>query len=177
MPLCLAGVEYARFRLSYRNGRSEIHPGLALCECQPLHSFRSRLKRRKRVFPLVIRQLPDSAPVRMHREQFAVRLRSVIADQRFVLPPQARTAEDDPLAVWRPYSVGVVAACLRQSPHAGAVWSDCVDLEIAVSEAREIDKVPFRRPGWKVVVLRCQYGDLAVRQALKIGRASCRERV
>lgn len=107
-----------------------------------LSSFRFWLKRRKRVLPLIICQLPNSASIRMHREQFAVGLRSGVAGQRFVLPPHSGTAEDNPPAVWRPYSVRVVASCVCQPPNAGAVRLDNVNLEIAVAEACELDRRP-----------------------------------
>ncbi len=121
-----------------------------LRECRPLSSFRFRLKRGKRVFPLVVCQLPNSASIGTHREQFAVRLRSVVAGQRLVLPPHTGTAEHDPLAVRGPHSVRVVASRVCQPPNAGAVRLDRVNLEIAVAEACKLDQVPFRRPSRKL---------------------------
>lgn len=43
--------------------------------------------------------------------------------------------------------MGVVAAGVCQPPQTRAVWPDGVDLEIAVTETREGDQVPFRPSG------------------------------
>jgi hypothetical protein len=88
----------------------------------------------------------------------------VIAAQRFVFPPQTRTAEDDSLPVGRPHSVRVVTARVCQPPNARAVRADRTNLKITVAEAREFDNIPFRGPSGKIVVIRGELGDSPVLQ-------------
>lgn len=86
MLLYPASVSNARFPAHVDSVVIRAIPGYGVTR-RPLGSFRIRLKRGKRIFPLIVCQLPDSASIRTHREQFAVGLRSVVASQRLILPP------------------------------------------------------------------------------------------
>src|SRR5688572_18443102 len=92
------------------------------------------------LFRSIVGQSANVAAIGAHYENIGRRLSSAAAGH-FVLKSAARARERDPLAVWRPRRVRVVAGTVRQARQPRAVGADRVDLPVAVAIAGEGDRV------------------------------------
>ena len=73
------------------------------------------------LLPRVVGQDVNVTAVGTHDADLAVRLRTAQRQRELILESLPRSAEGDPLAVWRPFRVRIVAARMRQSAKSAAV--------------------------------------------------------
>src|SRR6516165_1754470 len=102
---------------------------------------RCRCPGRRSIFPLIVCQRPLTGAIRVHHKEFGIGLRNVVVERRFVFESETGAAEENVLAIWRPYSVCVISRRRRQPPQAGPVGPDRVNVKVTFTKAREFDEV------------------------------------
>src|SRR6266851_8778910 len=89
------------------------------------------------VFPLVICQRPLAGAIRVHHKKLGIGLRNIVVERRLVFESETGAAEENVLAIWRPYSVCIISRRRGQSPQAGPVGPDRVNVKVTFTKARK----------------------------------------
>src|SRR5215469_7684945 len=108
-----------------------------------MHGTRSRCRGpgRRSIFPLVICQRPLAGAIRIHHKELGVRLRNVVVEWCLVFESETGAAEENVLAIRRPYSVCIISRRRGQSLQTGRVGPDRVNVKVTFTEPREFDEI------------------------------------
>src|SRR5713101_5993251 len=96
---------------------------------------------RRSIFPLVISQWPLSGAIRIHNKELGIGLRNVVVQRCLIFESKTGAAEENMLSIGRPYLMCVISRRRGQSPQAGPVGPDRVNVKVTFTKAREGDQV------------------------------------